>query len=201
MPATPGNNPSDWDSKMWGIDGFCRRGTLAMQTVRRRPYKETMWGHLAKYKVSVLDVHSNGFWKKNRKEYPHILPLEKLELNILEPYRKEFWIWFRKQTIELHSDFHHLSSSQAMCFNLFFPFVAESGKHVQKLREVFAVDGVVREARFELILNEQESTNFDLCITADSRSLFEVKLTKRHSAEPLPMSCICRNSSGCIRQR
>jgi hypothetical protein len=65
-----------------------------------------------------------------------------------------------------------------MCFNLFFPFVAEEGKHIQILGEVFPVDGVVREARFEVILNEQEATNFDFCVTADSRILFEVKLTE-----------------------
>jgi hypothetical protein len=70
-----------------------------MQTVRwRQSYKETMWRHLAKYKVTELGIHSNGFWKKNRKEYPHILPPEKRELNILERYREEFWSWFRKQT-------------------------------------------------------------------------------------------------------
>lgn len=150
-----------------------------MQSVRRgQSYKETMWRHLAEYKVSVLGVDSNGFWKKNRKEYPHILPLEKQEWNILESYREEFWSWFKKQSIKLHSDFHHLSSSQAMCFNLFFPFVAEKGKQLQKLRDVFAGDGVVREARFEVILNEQEATNFDFCVTADSRILVEVKLTE-----------------------
>jgi hypothetical protein len=100
------------------------------------------------------------------------------EFNILEPYREEFWKWFRKQKITLHPDFHHLSSSQAMCFNLFLPFVAEEGKDIQKLREVFAVDGVIREAQFEKILNEKEATNFDFCITADSRILFELKLTE-----------------------
>jgi hypothetical protein len=98
--------------------------------------------------------------------------------NVLEPYREEFWAWFGTQTIKLHSDFHHLSSSQAMCFNLFFPFVAEEGKFLQNLRDVFAVDGVIREASFEVILNSQEATNFDFCITADSKTLFELKLTE-----------------------
>jgi hypothetical protein len=137
-----------------------------------------MWGNLAEYKASTLGIHSNGFWKKNKKEYPHILPLDVGQRNVLEPYREEFWTWFGTQTIKLHSDFHHLSSSQAMCFNLFFPFVAEEGKYLQKLRDVFAVDGVIREARFEVIFNSQEATNFDFCITADSKILFELKLTE-----------------------
>lgn len=150
-----------------------------MQSARsEKSYKKAMWRHLAQYKVSALGIHSNGFWKKNGKEYAHILPLEVGARNILEPYREEFWMWFRTQTIKLHSDFHHLSSSQAMCFNLFFPFVAEDGKYLQTLRDVFAVDGVVREARFEVILNNEEATNFDFCITADSKTLFELKLTE-----------------------
>lgn len=144
----------------------------------RHSYKKIIWQHLANYKVSVLGIAANGFWKRNLQEYPHILPLENRELNILGPYREEFWSWFRTQTIKLHPDFHHLSSSQAMCFNLFFPFVAEKGKHIQQLRDMFPVDGIVREARFEAVLNEQEGTNFDFHVTADSSILFEVKLTE-----------------------
>jgi hypothetical protein len=150
-----------------------------MQTGRRRQtYKETMWGHLAEHKVSALGIPSNGIWKINRVEYPHILPFEHQELNILEPYRTEFWEWFPKQEIKLHSDFHHLSSSQAMCFNLFFPFIAESKKYMQTLSQVFAANGVIQNTQFEVVLNDHEATNFDFCITADSRMLFEVKLTE-----------------------
>jgi hypothetical protein len=57
-----------------------------MQAVRRRQsYKETMWRHLADYKVSVLGIHSNGIWKKNKREYPHILPIEKRNQTSWDP--------------------------------------------------------------------------------------------------------------------
>ncbi len=143
-----------------------------------------MWQHLAEYKESSLGVLSNGFWKG--KEYAHILPLEHRELNILEPYRIEFWEWFRKQEIKLHVFFHHLSSSQAMCFNLFFPFLSENRKYIQTLREVFAVDGIIQDAQFEVILNVLEATNFDFCINADSKILFEIKLTEERFSGETP---------------
>ena len=144
------------------------------------PYKEKMWRHLANHKQDVLRVPCNGIWKGNKKEYSHILPYGYQHLNILEPYREEFWKFFRSTDINLHSDFHHLSSSQAMCFNLFFPFIAEKKKHVQILREIFSTDGAVEDARFEVVLVPNEGTNFDFYLqTEKSRKLFEIKLTER----------------------
>jgi hypothetical protein len=79
----------------------------------------------------------------------------------------------------LHSGFHHLSSSQAMCFNLFFPFLAEDKKHLQLLRQIFTTDSVIEDAGFEAVLDTTEGTNFDFWFkTADSRKLFEIKLTE-----------------------
>jgi len=142
-------------------------------------YKQEMWRHLADYKVSVLGVNLNGIWRKNRREYAHILPFGYRHLNILEPYREEFWQFFRGTFINLHSDFHHLSSSQAMCFNLFFPFVAEDKKHLRILSGLFSTDGAIEDARFEVVLVPAEGTNFDFCLqTAKARKLFEIKLTE-----------------------
>jgi hypothetical protein len=142
-------------------------------------YKQEMWRHLARYKESGLGVNQNGIWRKNHREYSHILPFGYQHLNILEPYREEFWKFFRSTTVKLHSDFHHLSSSQAMCFNLFFPFVAEDKKHLQILRDVFSTDEAIVGAAFEVVLNPVERSNFDFCITtAKSKQLFEIKLTE-----------------------
>jgi hypothetical protein len=65
-----------------------------------------------------------------------------------------------------------------MCFNLFFPFVAENGKNRQMLREVFAVHGEIRKAEFEVVLDSREETNLDFCIFANAKTLFELKLTE-----------------------
>src|SRR5438876_813912 len=53
-------------------------------------YKQEMWRHLADYKLSALGVKKNGIWRKNHREYAHILPSVVQRLNILEPYRDEF---------------------------------------------------------------------------------------------------------------
>lgn len=137
-----------------------------------------MWRHLADYKVSSLGVRKNGIWRKNGREYAHILPSELQRLNILEPYRDQFWEYFETAHFKLHSDFHHLSSSQAMCFNLFFPFLAEE-KYLQLLTHIFAADGVTEDAYFEAVLDASEGTNFDFCFrTKESQTLFEIKLTE-----------------------
>lgn len=142
-------------------------------------YREKMWRHLADYKQYVLGVQRNGVWRGNNKEYPHILPFGYQHLNILETYREEFWKFFRTSTIKLHSDFHHLSSSQAMCFNLFFPFLVEDKKHMQILRKLFPTDEPIKDGEFEVVLNPAEGTNFDFCIaTSKSKKLFEIKLTE-----------------------
>ena len=144
----------------------------------RRSYRELLWVQLEQYKHFTLGIQASGYWKKNKLEYPHILPLNMKKTNILEPYREEFWDWFESQKIKLHSDFHHLSSSQAMCFNLFYPFMAEAGTHQEILQKLFVVDGVIREARFEVILSDGDKTNFDFCIFANSKTLFEIKLSE-----------------------
>jgi Restriction Endonuclease associating with ARP len=141
-------------------------------------YKEAMWQHLADYKKSTLVVKDDGIWRRTGKTYPHILPFGYQHLNILEPYREDFWRFFRNSTITLHSDFHHLSSSQAMCFNLFYPFLAEEKRHLHILGTVFSINEAIEDAEFECVADPVEGTNFDFCITSKSRKFFELKLTE-----------------------
>jgi len=87
-------------------------------------YKQEMWRNLADYKASSLGVKKNGIWRKNGREYAHILPSESQQLNILEPYRDQFWGYVGKAQFKLHSDFHHLSSSRicaSTCFSYSSP--------------------------------------------------------------------------------
>lgn len=148
-------------------------------------YRTSVVDRLALYKVEHLKVGECGNWSGNGTR-PHILPghPEAKRLNILEPYRDDFWDYFRSVAppIGLHRDFAHLNSSQAMCFNLFFPLVHE--KAYPLLLKALGVKGEEadeRESRFEMVLDEEESTNFDfhLRLRSGRRLLFEVKFTEQ----------------------
>ncbi len=143
-------------------------------------YVRMMKRHLGNYKVERLGVRENGVWKKNGKEYAYILPQSLFHLNIIETYRKEFWSYKNERPeVRPHQDFHHLNSSQAMCFNLFFPFVGEGAfPSLLKVLEIEA--NGVREAAFEKVLPGKEGTHFDFFLRlSDGRKiLLETKLTE-----------------------
>ncbi len=136
--------------------------------------------HLAQYKLDRLGIKENGIWKRNNKPYKHILPEELLKLNILELYRKEFWDYFQKQKIKRHKDFHHLNSSQAFCFNLFFPIIPLLEKNKYNIaKKIFNVTDEKYICKFEVILDKKEATNFDFFIQGNLKSqLFEIKYTE-----------------------
>jgi hypothetical protein len=92
-------------------------------------YADALKAHLATYKRERLGVLEDGLWLKNQRPYSHILPEGLRRLNVLETIRREFWQFHesRETVIRLHSDFHHLNSSQAFAFNVFFPFFGLPG--------------------------------------------------------------------------
>src|SRR5262245_1230602 len=88
-------------------------------------YADDMKMHLARYREEDLVVSELGVWFRNGKEYeyPHILPWQLRELNVLPGIREEFWKYAQAEGIKVHRYFHHLNSSQAFAFNLFFPLI------------------------------------------------------------------------------
>ncbi len=149
-------------------------------------FQDHVKAHLANYKTNVLGVHENGIWPRNGKRYAHILPKSSYDLNILPSIRKEFWSWFdlwnqTQQQIKLHQFFHHLNSSQALCFNLFFPFLATG---FNPLLRALNFDGQVNAgASFEFVPKIDEGTNFDFMLPLQSESqsyriYFEIKYTE-----------------------
>jgi hypothetical protein len=145
--------------------------------------------HLAEYKRTALGVTDDGVWARNGRSYPHILPSHLKELNVLAPYREEFWQYAAEAGIRLHSDFHHLNSSQALAFNLFFPALvggpAPSNHLVWALTNKKAV---VRTWGFEAVPDPVEGTNFDLLLELDSggRVYVEVKFTETTFGTAIP---------------
>jgi hypothetical protein len=136
---------------------------------------------LAQYKRDVLNVHEDGLWLKNRRPYAHILPIAERQLNILPAFRDQFWAGFDQRDVRLHSDFHHLNSSQALCFNLFFPFLVPGGSGLTAIVKALGLTGTPLEAAaFEFEPDSAEGTNFDFMIPlqAGNRIYFEVKFTE-----------------------
>ena len=148
-------------------------------------YQDRLRAHLVKYKFRSLGVLASGAWKGPRTgavaAHPHILPAGEARLNILAPYRERFWQEFeRGERRPLHRDFAHLNSSQAMCFNLFYPLVADRAWASAFVQNVLGVKGTPRTLAFEYVEDPQESTHFDFFVQLDSaeKLYFETKLAE-----------------------
>ena len=108
-------------------------------------YQEKIKQHLEHYKINVLGIQENGIWKKNKKPYGHILPEWKRNENIISYYR-DFCEKLTKD-FKLHSGFHHLNSSQAMCLNYFGPLIYE--KKLSLVLDIISDVEEIRSGEFE----------------------------------------------------
>jgi hypothetical protein len=146
-------------------------------------YNELIKAHLASYKSNHLRILQDGIWKNNNKKYKHILPEPLYKLNIIETFREEFWEYFETGKIEpikKHQDFHHLNSSQAMAFNLFFPFIYSDKLSILIDSLEIGPCGEILENQFEKIKCREEGTNFDFFIRFNSNIniFFELKFSE-----------------------
>lgn len=120
---------------------------------------------LGTYREKFLGCPEMGAWRG--RPYPHILSENDRAKggNLLETIRTEFERYSRKKQFKYHRDFAHLNSSQALAFNLFFPFLpsADSGLPwavPEKISDALKVGDLV-EADFEKIIDRSEGTNLD----------------------------------------
>jgi hypothetical protein len=138
--------------------------------------------HLADYKSGFLGVHESGSWGKPPRHYPHILPPDRRELNIVASFREAFWRSQRRSGWKLHKYFHHLSSSQALAFNIFFPLYPHVPSGMPATRRILGLpDEAVCQVDFEAVLDAVEGTNIDALVETGegTRTIVEVKLTER----------------------
>lgn len=149
---------------------------------KMKKYKACLIQHLVDYKRTRIGIRKVGIWKQNGKKYPHILPEELKKLNIIEPIRSEFWAYKKSRLrLRINPDFHHLNSSQAMCFNLFFPIL---GLHDNEPDTLLTTMGLplnkIVNWEFEYVADRKEETNFDFFIEFSNgiRLFFEVKLSE-----------------------
>ena len=145
-------------------------------------YAQTLQRHLAAYKISRLGVKETGtFVHKGRElHYAHILPRDQRWLNILEPIRAEVRKYVeRRPDLKLHKYFHHLNSSQAFAFNLFFPYFEQTNSSA--LLSAMGIHGEFAGWQPEYVADAQEGTNVDVMWKAPSgaKTFCEVKLSER----------------------
>jgi hypothetical protein len=138
-------------------------------------YHARLVAHFRAYRARHFPGVPDGVWHHGGVplEYAHILPKERFELNVLPSIRTRFWRWFEAQSgnVKLHYLFHHLNSSQALCFNLFFPFLEAKASTVDpRLMHALAIGD--RQERvvghFATVLDRDEDTRFDFCLEAQS---------------------------------
>jgi hypothetical protein len=138
--------------------------------------------HLTNYKSSVLLIQDSGVWGRPPRPYPHILPAARRELNIIAPFREAFWRAQRQRGWKLHKYFHHLSSSQALAFNLLFLLYPDVPSRMVATRRILGLPpDVPCHLDFETVLDAGEGTNIDVLIwtAAGVRTIVEIKLTER----------------------
>ena len=139
--------------------------------------------HLSVYMRDCLGIKEMGvfFYRGQKLQKTHILPRGSECRNLLEPYGSSFFL-SEHNTAKRHRFFHHLNSSQALCFNLFFPLLTEGALDLLAQSLGSTIHPPFKstfEAESELEVAERR-TSFDFHIqNAEGHEVFvEVKYTE-----------------------
>jgi hypothetical protein len=145
-------------------------------------YQNDLKRHLADYKRRHLGISQPGnFLYRGRKvRRDHILPTENASRNLLEEARPKASAFLAKNPMKRHRYFHHLNSSQAFAFNLFFPYFSGGPAASSALLRALGQEGPLAKWEPEAIPELTEGTNIDvLWKTTDGvQTLCEVKLSE-----------------------
>jgi hypothetical protein len=142
-------------------------------------YARQLNAHLVNYKARHLGALEPGTFRDSERRYDHILRKDEEWLNILEPYRSEVQQYLAaRPTIARHQYFHHLNSSQAFAFNLFFPYFEKGG--ASPLLAAIGSDAGLSSWEPECIVDEEEGTNVDVTWQSGGTQTYcEVKLSEQ----------------------
>jgi hypothetical protein len=149
-------------------------------------YSERLLARLGEHKRKHHPDIPLGTWRNPRGEDiadEHILPEESYRSTLLPTLSESFWSWFDGQAtkLDLHRYFHHLNSSQAMAFNLLFPFLKDGEVDPRLVQVLGIADGAEYMGCFEKVLDPAEGTNFDFLMESPTcrRIFFELKLSEQ----------------------
>lgn len=113
-------------------------------------------------------------------QHHHILPLANSSANLLEEAEPAASAFLAANPHKRHRYFHHLNSSQAFAFNLFFPYFSGEPESASALLRALGQEGILAEWEPEAVPVPDEETNIDvLWATTDGvRTFCEVKLSE-----------------------
>ncbi len=147
-------------------------------------YSEQLRERLGPYKQYRLGVNEDGLSRSGFK-HGYILPETYQRLNILETYRKEFWESFDdpsvpKEAFSLQPGFHQLDATQAMCFNLFVPFVHDTAACELLLRALGREPAAVDTLRYDRLIDRADMLRCDffMALEGGTSLMFELKLAE-----------------------
>lgn len=139
---------------------------------------------LSVYRAEKLGIKESGTYKRGRMVHQkeHVLPVKYKKHNIIKYYRDDFYS-SSSADIDFHKYFHHLSSSQALCINLFYPLL-----HEGRLGLILGLLGIpeheITDACFEKVSDIETGpgrrTNFDfyMRLSDNTKVYFEIKYTE-----------------------
>ena len=145
-------------------------------------YADRLKRHLADYKVLRLGIADPGTFEHRGRQvqHDHILPLEQQDLNLLERARRFLSEYEKQRTLTRHQFFHHLNSSQAFAFNLFFPYFCCGSYCARSLLRAFGQNSELAGWEPEAVPDEAEGSNIDIrwCTSDGVTTFCEVKLSE-----------------------
>ena len=143
-------------------------------------YQDDLKKHMGDYKKLALGISEPGVFRRSGREFlqHHILPLASSSRNLLDEAGVFFAVY---PNIKRHRYFHHLNSSQAFTFNLFFPYFSSTPESASALLRALGCEGVFARWEPEEVPAPEEGSNIDVCWwTKDGAKTFcEVKLSER----------------------
>ena len=139
-------------------------------------YQDDLKKHLVEYKRRhLLDISEPGdfLYRGQLVRKDHILPTENASRNLLEEARPQACAFFVDYPTKRHQFFHHLNSSQAFAFNLFFPYFSGGPESSSALLRALGQEGILLRWTPEAIPDLKEGSNIDvLWTTADGVQTF-----------------------------
>lgn len=142
-------------------------------------YQNDLEKHLTDYKNSVLGISEPGVFRHSGRDVlkGHILPFPYSSRNLFQEAGDFFIVY---PNIKRHKCFHHLNSSQAFAFNLFFPYFSGKPESASALLRALGCGGVFAGWEPEEVPDPLEGSNIDVCwwTTDGVKTFCEVKLSE-----------------------